>query len=186
MFLTKLCALADKCNFGEPLNISLKDKLIVGINDTRMQRCLLVEPYRDLTLEKVMDVCFTKEAAGKNIQSLQETWGHLTAAAINTVLSDKTKKGRKTFQVNKSCMRCESDNHSSNDCKHKTKKCNFCSKIDHLERVYIAKHRQGQSQGQCRQQGKNDKRVHQVEMTEEQQDQAKYRTVVEHVIPQCS
>ena len=170
MFLAELRALADKCDFGDQLNTSLRDRLIVGINDTRMQRRLLAEHYHDLTLEKVMDVCIAMEAAGTNVQSLQETQGRPAATSINTVPSGKANKGRKTFQANKSCMRCGSDAHSSNDCKHKTTKCNFCSKIGHLERVCMTKQRQGQSQGQRRQQGKNDKRVHQVEMTEEQQD----------------
>ena len=116
MFLAELRALADKCDFGDQLNTSLRDKLIVGINDTRVQRHLLAEPYCDLTLEKVVDVCIAMEVARKNVQSLQETQGRPAAAAINTVLSGKTNKGRDTFQANKSCMRCWFDAYSSNDC----------------------------------------------------------------------
>ena len=51
MSLVKLRALTDKFDFGNQLNTSLRDGLIVGINDTRMQRCLQAQPSRDLTLE---------------------------------------------------------------------------------------------------------------------------------------
>ena len=70
------------------------------------------------------------EAAGSlNVQSLQETQGSPAAAVINTVPSGKTNKGRKKFQANKSCMRCGSDAHSSNDCNRRPQSATSAAKL---------------------------------------------------------
>ena len=51
IFLAELRALADKCEFGDQLTTSLLHRLVCGIADDRMQRRLLSELYKDLTLD---------------------------------------------------------------------------------------------------------------------------------------
>ena len=46
-FLAELHALAEKYDFGEQLDTSLRDRMVCGIADDRMQRQLLSEPYKD-------------------------------------------------------------------------------------------------------------------------------------------
>ena len=53
-YLTKLQALAQYCNFGGTLEDMLRDRLVIGINDLVLQRCLLVEAR--LTLKKATEI----------------------------------------------------------------------------------------------------------------------------------
>ena len=101
VFPAELCTLIDTCDFGSQLNTRLRDRLIVGINNTHRQRCLLAEPYCDHTLEMVRDLCIAVEAVTKNVQLLHETQGRLATATINTAPSVKTNKEMKMFQANK-------------------------------------------------------------------------------------
>ena len=71
IFLAELRALADKCEFGDQLTTSLRDRLVCGIADGRMQRRILSEPYKDLTLDKAVDLCMAMETAIKNVLRLQ-------------------------------------------------------------------------------------------------------------------
>ena len=69
-FLAELRALADKCDSGEQLTVALRDRLVCGIADDRMHRRLLAEPYKDLKLERVVDICTAMKTASKNVQRL--------------------------------------------------------------------------------------------------------------------
>ena len=66
-FLAELCALAEKCDFGVQPTVALHDRLECRIADDRMQRRLLVEPYKDLKIEKVVDTCTVMETVSKNV-----------------------------------------------------------------------------------------------------------------------
>jgi hypothetical protein len=66
-FLAELRALADKCDFGTNLQTMLRDRLVCGINDDKMQRRLLSEPHKDLTLHKASELCLAMETADKNV-----------------------------------------------------------------------------------------------------------------------
>ena len=53
-FVAQLRHLSEHCQFGDTLNDMLRDRLVCGINDQRIQRRLLVES--DLTLAKAMEL----------------------------------------------------------------------------------------------------------------------------------
>ena len=58
-FFAELRALADKSNFVTQLTVAIRDRLVCGIADDRMQRRLLAELYKELKLKRVVDICAT-------------------------------------------------------------------------------------------------------------------------------
>ena len=43
-YAIQLCAIRECCDFGDTLDLMIRDRLICGINDTRIQRRLFQEP----------------------------------------------------------------------------------------------------------------------------------------------
>ena len=67
-YVAGLRKLTEYCEFGDTLNDMLRDRLVCGINDKRMQRRLLSEP--ELTYQKAFDLAQAMESAEKHTQSL--------------------------------------------------------------------------------------------------------------------
>ena len=53
-YVSQLRHLSQDCNFGETLNLMLRDRLVCGINNDRIQRWLLAK--KDLTFDKALEV----------------------------------------------------------------------------------------------------------------------------------
>ena len=49
-YIAELRALSHCCNFGDTLELMLRDRIVCGINDTQTQKCLLAE--KNLTYAK--------------------------------------------------------------------------------------------------------------------------------------
>ncbi len=73
-------ALSEHCTFGETLDDMLRDRLVCGINEGRLQRRLLAETT--LSFSKVLSLAQAYESAEKNAHDL-----HLPqpAAPVNAV-----------------------------------------------------------------------------------------------------
>ena len=68
-YVAELRKLSEHCNFGETLNDMLRDRLVCGINDQRLQRRLLSEP--ELTFAKALELAQAAEAAERNAKELE-------------------------------------------------------------------------------------------------------------------
>ncbi len=68
-YVAVLRKLAHDCNYGEKLTEMLRDRLVCGINDDRIQRRLLAET--DLTFEKALKIAQAMETANKDVRDLQ-------------------------------------------------------------------------------------------------------------------
>lgn len=64
--------MAEDCEFGEVLPDMLRDRLVCGINNARIQRCLLQES--NLQFEDAMKVARAMETADKNSTKLRSPW----------------------------------------------------------------------------------------------------------------
>ena len=64
MFLAELRHLSEHCEFGIMLSEKLRDRLVCGVRDTRIQRRLLAEPK--LTLKRAHVLVLAIEAADKD------------------------------------------------------------------------------------------------------------------------
>lgn len=71
-FVAELRRLSEHCAFGTSLNDMLRDRLVCGINDDRIQRRLLSEPDDKLTWERALELATAMETAMKDVAQLQQ------------------------------------------------------------------------------------------------------------------
>ena len=69
--MAELHSLAECCNFQQTLDNMLRDRVVCGINEAAIQRCLLAEPR--LTLQKAMELALGMESAAQNSKELQQS-----------------------------------------------------------------------------------------------------------------
>ena len=74
-YVAELRALAEFCNFGDSLELMLRDRLVCGINDETTQRLLLAEA--ELTYKKALEIATSQETASKNVQTLRGMQSHV-------------------------------------------------------------------------------------------------------------
>ena len=67
-YVAELCSLAEFCDFGHTLEAMLHDRIVWGINDDTMQRCLLAEP--GLTFKKSLEIAQGLEATARHMCDL--------------------------------------------------------------------------------------------------------------------
>ena len=53
--------------------VTIRNRLACGIAKDQIRCRLLAESYKDLKLERVVDICTAMYAASKNVQPVQET-----------------------------------------------------------------------------------------------------------------
>ena len=124
-YVAELRHLSNHCDFGPSLQQMLRDRLVCGIEDPKIQRRLLAEP--DLTFDKAFELALASESADKNAKDLQATKS--PQPSLNRM---QTKP-----QV-KPCYCC-GGNHKATDCPHKSSDCHKCGKKGHLARVCKSK-----------------------------------------------
>ncbi len=132
-YVAELRRLAQDCNFGNTLQQMLRDRIVCGINDDRIQRRLLSEA--DLTFDKAMSIAVSLETANKNAQDLQTS-----GATAKCFSMTKGPRETRTFKgESRECYRCNGTRHTAADCKYKQEKCHACGKVGHLARACRSK-----------------------------------------------
>uniref|UniRef100_A0A8C5QT05 Gypsy retrotransposon integrase-like protein 1 n=2 Tax=Leptobrachium leishanense TaxID=445787 RepID=A0A8C5QT05_9ANUR len=141
-YVAELKKLAQYCEYGPTLPQMLRDRLVCGVNDDRMQRRLLSEV--DLTFEKALTMCLAMESADRNIKDLQGFSGdeesqsqrsHQGQSVVHNV-GAVDKRGWKTDYE---CFRCKG-NHAPHECKFINELCHHCQKRGHIKRACKSKH----------------------------------------------
>ena len=122
-FVAGLRRLSEHCQFGTTLEDMLRDRLVCGINDDRIQRRLLAE--RELSFEKAVEIAF--EMASKNLINL----GGKTTGSVNKV-KESTKPGSEDKK--RECHRC-GGNHDPTRCVFKNEICCNCQQKGHMAKV---------------------------------------------------
>ncbi|KAJ8039789.1 hypothetical protein HOLleu_13900 [Holothuria leucospilota] len=143
-YVAELRALAEYCNYGTTLNDMLRDRLVCGINNDRIQRNLLSKS--SLTFETALEIAIGLETASKNADDLKQTFQqatptHHSEQSVQFIPKGKGKVGksnRKSGQKT-ACYRCGGMNHAPQDCWFKDKACNECGKIGHKAKVCRSK-----------------------------------------------
>ena len=119
-YLAELRKLAKNCNFGGYLDTALRDQLVCGLRDRKIQRELLCIP--NLTLAMASERARAAEAASRETQQLNP-------AVATHQLSHHGSQ----------CHRCGKQGHTGATCIHKDKRCHYCNKVGHLSSVCMKK-----------------------------------------------
>ncbi len=151
-FVAELRRLSEHCQYGAVLDDMLRDRLVCGVNDSRIQRRLLGEED-GLTFKRAMDIATGMELAEKNVADLQQGATQSVAdsfkqgATLPTV--HKLQSGRQQWARGQSsgqtrnttaqganqseCFRC-GGYHDATTCRWKGATCHRCKKKGHLAR----------------------------------------------------
>ena len=124
--MAELRALSEYCNFGDTLESMLRDRLVCGVNELQIQKCLLAEDR--LTFKKALEISLTLEAATKDTKQLQ------TVVSASSVPVHKVKE-TEGLSPNTKCYRCGKPNHKAPECRFKDSVCTKCNKKGHLAKV---------------------------------------------------
>ena len=127
-FLAELRALATNCNYGDTLDMMLRDRFVCGIENKSMQKKMLTESH--LTLKKALEIALSGEAAEKDTHLLE---GASQSQQIHKVKSSEG--GPHQFPENIPCLRCGGRDHHPRQCKFKEAICHYCRKKGHIKRV---------------------------------------------------
>ena len=142
-FVAELRQLSEFCDFGETLSDMLRDRLVCGIGDTRIQRRLLAEP--ELTFQKALTLSQAMELADRHTKDLQvaSTVNPAQIHKLHKKASSSPKSSKDTAAV---CYRC-GGKHLANHCPFKEAECHACGKKGHIAKVCKSK-KAGSSLGQ--------------------------------------
>ena len=163
-FVAGLRRLSEHCQFGATLEDMLRDRLVCGISDDRIQRRLLAK--REFSFEKVVEIATATEMALKNLIDLGGKM-HNDDNKVNKV-DDEAKSPN--LQSKRECYRC-GGNHDPSGCKFKDDVCYKCQKKGHMAKVCRGKKKPRQTQDKPRRRQKGKQRTQRTHFVEESADQ---------------
>lgn len=150
-FIRDLRRLSEYCNFGSTLEDRLRDQVVFGIQEDRIQQKLL--DTRNLTLTNAMDIAFSIESATAGVKSLHMTDFENRVNKVQGSSPEEWKMkwkqkhpntaewvtSRQKFAPGKQCYRCLKQ-HDSRACPYKNAVCHLCKKTGHIKIACRAKH----------------------------------------------
>ena len=157
-FVSRLRDLASHCEYGDSAKELIRDRLVCGIRDDRLQRTLLAVPK--LTFEKAFELALLHESAEQNAQILRAP---VEVHVTSTPAPNATGRDRPTSSS--LCYRCGGQ-HLAKMCRFKEVLCNHCGKKGHIKRVCRSR---GRRPGQAHRAGAQGKtsRTHLVDSDEQ-------------------
>ena len=135
-FMAQLRQLSEFCEFGDKLNEMLRDRLVCGINDSRIQRRLLSEP--ELTPKKAFELAQALETVDKDAREVM-TSCHIDVQPTQVnVLQKKPNRSATPPTNGPVCYRC-GNSHLATNCRFMDAICHFCKKRGHIAKVCRSK-----------------------------------------------
>ena len=129
-YVAELRHIAEHCDFGQSLEHMLRDRLVCGLKDSRLQRRLLAEPT--LTFVKALELAQASELAEQGARVLQPQ--PPPSVEINKVSGMSQSSNRSAV----SCFRC-GGRHLGSSCRCKDWVCRACGKLGHIAKVCKSK-----------------------------------------------
>ena len=127
-FMASLRRLSEHCKYEAILDDMLRDRLVCGVRDKRIQQQLLAEP--DLTFQKAMDLA---EAAARNSQDLQASRMPKNESLLK-VQNHRKYRGWSKDTTPVLCHRC-GGGHSPKDCRFREAECQVFKNKGHIARA---------------------------------------------------
>lgn len=122
-FVGRLRKQAEKCEFETYVEKAIRDRMVLGIKDGKIQQKLLESD--NLTLSKAIQIAEAMETVLKGKDELKP-------AEVHAI--DK-QAARSPGESTTRCYRCGNPNHLANKCKFKDQTCNNCKRMGHIARV---------------------------------------------------
>ncbi|KAK3768859.1 hypothetical protein RRG08_041521 [Elysia crispata] len=133
-FVAELKRLSEFCEYNDSLEEMLRDRLVCGINNRRIQQRLLSE--RSLTFAKALHIAQAMEAAAEGIEDLS---GHITDKVCAMKHHRTTAAKPRSTTSDRVCYRCGWP-HADSRCRFKDSKCYKRQKIEHIAKVCGSTH----------------------------------------------
>ena len=157
-YVRELRRLAKECQYGNQLNMMLRDRLVVGVNQDAIQRKLLSEPD-DLAFDRALTLALSIEQASAQVQKMKQSEPvqsvHRVGAKSTQLSSGGEKKkthgcqnrgamnrrkqpvaqSERTTAERGTCFCCGLQGHRKADCQFKDAVCYRCKKVGHLKSV---------------------------------------------------
>ncbi|KAL4009386.1 hypothetical protein ACER0C_003238 [Sarotherodon galilaeus] len=121
-YVAQLHHLAKDCNYGNTLQQMLRDRIVFGIRDDRIQRHLLSEI--DLTFDKALSIA-DLQTSGATTKFFSLTKGQQESRTFNG--------------ESKECYCCKGTKHTAADCTYNQGKCHACGRVGHIARACRSK-----------------------------------------------
>ena len=141
VYLAQLRKMAQHCCYGETLEDMLRDRLVCGCGDKRLQYKFLADP--ELTFEKAVALAKSNETAERGMKDLSSNSGSVNLLnrsnrrqqwLLESCPPRPPTSGASQQPVPSPCYRCGAP-HSPSTCKFKTSTCYYCKKQGHLASV---------------------------------------------------
>ena len=134
-FVAQLRKIAKHCQFGDTLNVMLRDRIVCGCRDKKLQYKLLADPT--LTYEKALAGAKASELADRGTKNLSGQ-----TAAVNRLADNRRKPRALPHREHtptrggptQPCYRYGAA-HPATACKFRTSTCHYCKKQGHLATV---------------------------------------------------
>ena len=136
-YVAELKRLAEHCGFDTVLNDMLRDRLVCGIVDERIQRRLLAEPT--LTFQKAFELAQAAETADRNLKELKADKSSLLNLKVTDSSRPPQRRNGSTATSGFGCYRCGDKKHAAADCRFKTVNCRNCGKLGHIAKACRSK-----------------------------------------------
>ena len=149
-FVAHLRKLAEECQFGDTFDDMMRDQLVCGIGDDKVQRRMFIE--KNLTFQSALAIAQAQEVATEHLSVLQgkDISKERSSTIVAAVSAAPDKKGQhKNFRrhqggrkgqnrpsfdrKNPPCCRCGLTNHTLDQCRYKDYKCYSCGVIGHMK-----------------------------------------------------
>ena len=136
-FVTDLKKMVKNCEYIEPADSMVRDCLVFGIRNLKMQERMLREDIDKLTLSKALDYCRAVEATDYQLQIMHGQNSTQTVHAVSVKPKFKPKKKLSSHVSNPSkkfnCRNCGTV-HGINACPAYGKSCHNCHKLNHFSK----------------------------------------------------
>ena len=167
-FVEELRHIALHCEYKDSLNDMLRDRLICGINNKRMQCRLLAE--KKTTFEDTLKLALAMEAADKDAKDLTNDLEQPVHNVRSRHRSSMKQGPREREGPPRNCYRC-GGKHSPDSCWFKEAECHACHKKGHIARVCKTNPNYWKKRGQLKSKERDPtKQTNNIEEEEEKPD----------------